>query len=925
MDVTSYLRSVSPILSPVKPSKEVRQEATIDTRVETVEVEKVEVETRLPKARETEEERKKVIKKVLEARKYLIDIGFPNKHILKTRNLQAFDTVLDIMDKVLFLAEQSSNPKNSAILMSELHLFLCNNFPDEYTSDQKTRLLPVITRTNRVLQHTFQILKKAINENGCDYVCKVFSAQARESIFCIAHDMTSPSVWPEIDPLVMVNTAWEGMEYCELTTPCFNPEKYTGPPGDHLSIFQMDLLDLVFSDQFKTEPTLSEDIRSKVIQQAGKWVKVASEHWQFLHPEILRDVILRVIDYAEEYQGDGYLLRDTDRIELYFTLANISIQLAGPDPTIDPSLLRRKRLNAGEVRAKVQYEREVQEREKALEDMLTFIHKARDAGMTQEQKVRFHILYGIEKEHKDEISEALEHFDIATRLGSELMRHRQLMGRLRIRFINYPLSPEKALKEWKKESVTAVVQEPDLYLPLPDKLTDSLQLDIFIKVLLRRVHQDDIDDKGIEHFVKVITEKDPSTGRYIYALLPYLQGKPELAIERLELLVKDPRAKYVLATLLGKLGTSYTNQEKSLLLFRELYRKESCTYAGLEAGRLCLTFAQDIENAKKYLKGAHRYFIQNSFFSEAEECKKLLGQCEPEQPEVSVEAMKADPEKKIRKKSGKRKCQKTAASRTKQQTTTNPPEKNGKDQAATPVAPADTTGKTTEPAKVRETTTGPVATTHAARVSHETLEPQATSAILSQYALTPALLQQVNGLVEIYDFDQAESLLKNTVLSVDDKRLNAQYYQMHAWLLRQRWFHNEYGSHDDQEKSHYHRQLAILNEAKQSSLNGIKAMGLNPDRITLESEQDTACHDFSTREKRTLASLFAELGHVYRRMSGVCFDSSLHVTGSKLSTFADRLNPLRRVRPETEPAVEGGIQMIPEDKTQRIRKAIRTS
>ena len=569
--------------------------------------------------------------------------------------------------------------------------------------------------------------------------------------------------------------------------------------------------------------------------------------------------------------------------------------------------------------------------------------------LEQEARITHTHLLGIQ----GKTGQLQKQLELSEQDGSLYCHHALLFARLGLvgsPALNLPPSPVVALKRWLKNTPQA---KPTWYervrFPSPAKsglIDDTLENYWGFSALESCKNNKFTGETTLT--IRKLDDTNTFSANIVEAILLIKTGEPAMAMNMLTLEVEnsaDPVASHLAAYLIITNQVSgYTKEKTEELLCLAI--KGGNTSAALDYARLVLKENRH-KDALIVLEAAAKYFIKNQMHDELSECNELINSIsieDSQEPAQTEESFTHSEKKGITKRKKKRlKAKPKPTEKEPSSPKLLSPDLQGNESdtsdsgisltSAPPSSSASTDSEDEKQAAAPQPPAPPIA------VSTTPQKPEAASGKkeesfiatpvikLQPVSLTQQALNEVNELVLDGEFDQAQALL-NSLDSGQNKQLLARKFHMQAWLMRRRYDENDFKSIVNLSQKPSAQRHQVLEKARYSALQGLKILLPNVSPTELENDPAAAI-DIETIPqplKRTLASLFAELGHSWRRLSSHNFSSTGSEKAQALSCFADDLNPTqRRSRglEKTLPATPK-VGIVSQERAQQLRKDLKS-
>ncbi|MCL6269608.1 hypothetical protein M3P05_06595 [Sansalvadorimonas sp. 2012CJ34-2] len=534
--------------------------------------------------------------------------------------------------------------------------------------------------------------------------------------------------------------------------------------------------------------------------------------------------------------------------------------------------------------------------------------EAQKAGMSPVQELEGRLIYAhllAQQEKNDQLQDQLL---LAAQAGSRYAHNVLFMSRLGLHEeLFLPGNPVKALKLWLK----GIPQSPPTWFErLLFNSSDLVEIQSApahncALAVLNSISDGRLDAKG-QAYLHQLEILEPVQAELLESILLIKQGRADDAVEKLVPLIKNSGvAAHLAGFLVSKSALGGLDPEQIQTLYNHAILGGDCS-AGLDLGRLYIS-RKEYDLALEILEPAADFFRNNHLYDELTECHELLNSIPHKDADV-VESSNPPPKQKpAAAASRKRKPKKEPKQESRVQT--------HRKQNPVPVVQTnavdvinvedDEHSDTSSDSGFESGSKGstPITSdTEAGDPLSSDSEPSDFKSVRAKkgesYSLTQRLLDEVNSLVKEGVFDEAQKLLDSCGVS-HRKQLMARKHQMQAWLYRRRFDESDYLSVVKPSLSPATQRREILGMARKQALQGLKVMLPSASDYNLENNPESLVdiEKLFISESKTLASLFAELGHAWRRLSSGRFDSPDHKKSQKLSAFADSLNPkVRRTR-----------------------------
>ena len=493
--------------------------------------------------------------------------------------------------------------------------------------------------------------------------------------------------------------------------------------------------------------------------------------------------------------------------------------------------------------------------------------------LPQQAEIHFHFFNYYEQ--KNNLLAAQLHLKLGSRSGQAGMHHLYLACSLNAARNGYPFNPGYALRSWvdiqRRQHCASCV-------PVTKYRAGFTLKTEFLRYL-----------SGEEN--PTIAPRDAPELKLIPALKLIAKKQYNEAIEELRQLHKSLRAANVfIGYCYEQIAVDDSSAIQKAFQYYESAIKEKVFSAGLDFGRLAVSSQSRLKESENHLMSAASFFGRNDLYEELDECHSLLALLparEDEDRSIPI-ANKKKKRKGKQKQKQKQKQRKTPLAKDSRKSSAPTPDSLKLESSFN----LDTIGHVSDhscddefeqlsmeeepsPARIKSQA-GACATTKPFSISQQ-LEN----------------LDRANELIRSCRFDEAEVLV-NSIETGRDRRLKGRAAQIKGWCLRQRYINNDPGVYG--KPLARASMLALLNEAKNCVETGIRNMGIQNIEHCPSRQIEEGALVFDDGELRTLASLYAELGHIYRELVGFYFSEDTLERGRRMSQYADQLNPARRHR-----------------------------
>lgn len=649
-----------------------------------------------------------------------------------------------------------------------------------------------------------------------------------------------------------------------------------------MHIFRLYMLTHVQRLQPKNE--VSEEVQT-VLEKKEQWLQEYFNYKSLWNRHLMMDALPFFLSQSED-PNTRVQLTPHERAQLCFSTALSLLKTTGTEVIERPDeLLQRAptELNSEEREFLAYYKRRQASQKTEMAKAQDFAKQAAEAGISSDQQAELRIQFAATSEMIGDIKTAQMHLLAGARQAKASLHHLYLANSLWIDKTVYPLMPCKALRVWK----TALNNKDGDNKPLSKRCVGYYGRNDVTRSFVEAIKSGQVASTVLSTNQQnlALSLNNIRKDNYEKALLDLQNCTVDCTVDRT---IIGSLAGFLAVKLIPK-GLGYL--QPALEHFRAAY-DNSCHEAGLEFAKLAVEYDLHTEEAIEMLKGALTFFKDNELYEEVETCDLLLDKLYKQLPKP----VKA---KKVKKTSAKS------------------PSLSQKKKVVTEKLPA----LLEEPVPEQESSASESDSSYDSSTDDDNTvfaaeeKTERAAAGITKEPLTIQRLNTINSLILTCDFDKAEEMLNKTAPS-RDRVLNGQFWQMKSWYLRQRFLCSEPGpykvDHPAPNVSHYKSLLNLLEQAREAAEAGIRAMGVYGP--VANGPEESLLQLMRAREKRTLASLYAELGHQYRERGLSTFDTRHLHTGRAMSDLADSLNPARRNRHHgATQAFEPKVQVVSQE------------
>ncbi len=825
-----------------------------------------------------------------------------------------FDRACELLDSALILIEYPMPVEMKAKRLGEISRFmgLRMSMHSGTLSQKQARIIaPLIARLQQQLcQFCEEVQAQSPEYDPSDDALEKPSKVKAFNRIILDSDVKNLAIYalslPEnISPLGhQLRTLWTIHSYFEKfqqviskVLPDFDERPDLGFGMADLHICRIYMLDRVQQINEAREPLPKE--AALVLENKSQWLASFADYHDLWHHLMMTETLPTLLKSAERPNA-RVQLNDKERMQLCFRLAKTGIKFAGiHTPTVNEYLLEKNPnlLTPIEKQAVQEYQERRRCQRLEIKAARDFAFQARELGLGEHQQAELHLNFAITYERVGNIPAAHLHLMLGARIANESLHHLALVCSLWLDDSIHPFTPCKAVRLWQEAQSRNVGDVQ----PLPSKAIRYAGKENITAAFVELLRTGQCDDS-------ILTE----THKQLATALQYIaKGEYQNAIFILKpmgslLPVLNALTGYCAAQLIES-HPEYL--ESALENFRKGFN-DGCLELGLEFARLAVTHKRDTAEAIEKLKLAIQLFWHYDLYEEVEECYRLLGILHSSQPQ-KVYADKAESRKSKLGKSKKHRRLHDGADGSKPctdsvQQSVSQSKGQSKDQVLATVSDGSSSSSDVSGCSATASSTDESSDTDSDFDPSNIMGGVAAQAVADKtqegkvcpqsYRLTSSLLTTVNDHIQAYEFDKADQILLSVKVS-DDRALNGRLAQTRAWLLRRRYICNEPESRSDG-KLCRNVCLDLLDRGRQLAEKGIRNMGISG-ALSRCSSQMPVVKSLSTKERRALASLYAELGHFYRELAGFTFDLRHIETGRQMSNVADDLNPSRRFRSES--------------------------
>ena len=853
--------------------------------------------------------------KIKECMRRLLAQKFPNVEGRRGTDKVVFNTGCECLDNALFIVENHPSVFIKVAWMADIAEFVGRHMGlAGLNKDKKERIRLLLERVQQQMQSLLQTMEAEL--------ARAESVSEKSTI--LPHPLTprgksfsNLSIFlcdlpSDVSAYASQSkTAWYAKQYYEA----LSQSKFQGvePPDAliHTHASRVALMAICHISS-KFDRLFNSDVIAK---KAKEWLGELDQYGDINSQSFYKH--LQTIALYAESAVATMDLTVADASVIYYRLARTFCRLATLDPPkAVPWMFEKDVVLFGELKEdRERYDTQKKKQKTRIKQACQYLDEVRELGIDKQRQAELHFyyVYMVEMGNIQELlPEALSRMRQGACLGRAGMHHLYLLNCLNHATFLYPKNYGKPFREWLR-----IQCEPDtLQQGLPQYSHD------YCSPLMRgMVHFLVFDEKGLEEGMKSdLFEVNDEDKRLAYtlkkiALKKYAEAYHDLEFEQGMHQNSDDTVDF----LAGYCCEQMIETDKSFL--HQALKNYECAFdgedgakcTGLDYGRLVAKHMEELDEglllkAEGFLESAAEYFRQNELLDEFEECHHYLEFLGDRNSKAGLNQSSPSGEFSCRDGADKVKPRVVRSKRKTQKKLKKPNQR--KPQRVTPdfikglsSEPADRSfGRSHEcpsPSSGSHNFYSDEVSSESAESETEPVTESVSSDVVSsdnqQANIYEAIhmLNRAHYLISTYDFMGAELQLEK-VSHCHDRRLKGRIAHMKCWCLRQRFQHNVPGAHV--QETIKETMIALLTQAEREAINGLRSMGIKGD-VAKCSYQSVTGISFNDGEVRTLASLFAELGHIYRNLSGFQKKSAnSRRLGESMSNLADHLNPTRRAR-----------------------------
>lgn len=858
--------------------------------------------------------------------------NFPDLEVEGKTEKPTFCTACEYLNDALYIVENHPSLTIKMGWMGRIAQFVgCQMGIAQLSQNKRRGVKPYIERVQLQMQSLFQVMEAELH---------VAEAKQYKSQW-LPHPESERGKWYSDLAIFLSDLHWEVSAYESQSSTAWSMKQYYEALSEshyqkiekpvaqiYVHVSKVALIDIC-NKAFKfgkRELPLSQDVNDK----ARAWLNELDQYGDINGQSFYKH--LKAIALAGEHGTTLMGLNETDAVIIYYRLTRTYCRLATLNPPKAHSWMFEKDASLfGEMENDVIFHEDRKKKQKErIQQAYHYMNYVRELGIDKKRQaeLHFYFVFMIEMGNvQEQKMDALSHMREGACLGRSGMHHLYLLNCFNHATPFYPKNYGRPFCEWLR-----VQRDPEtLQQGLPEYSHEYCSA-ILRGMLHFMVFGEEGLQEGIDSGLFVIEEEEKTLGCTFkkIAKKSYVEALADLEVQQGLSTISDDATDYLAGYCCEQLISADDQYlGRALKNYESAYDGDygaKCT--GLDYGRLAVQHMTRLKEdvllkAEKLLEGAADYFRKNELLDEFEESHLLLDFLGDRQGDVLLEDVctQGAPPDITSAKTGKLEKKRHRK-----------PRKNHRSQPSNPVSNllpsltdtyqggaiaqalpySDESGSDDESASPDSE----VNVMGNRMVLCETREGVLQASVKDSVQL----LNNAHYKICIYDFDEAEKLLHN-IEHCGDRRLKGRIAHMKCWCFRQRYRHNVPGSHV--QSSNKKTMINLLSKAEREAKAGLRHMGV---KGTVEncSCQSVIALSFDFYEKRTLASLFAELGHIYRDLSGFQSTSENNKRlGESMSNLADQLNPTRRTRPSAV-SVEhkSRVRVISRKKFERIKKSL---